>query len=84
MLLRRASGSQAPTAPLLAALGALPGAAGDGVGPVPFGEVIFMIITGFCQDHRNRWGGGGDKEKGLLTNAIYQTTLVKILHFKTP
>lgn len=27
---------------------------------------------------------GGEKEKGLITNAIYQTTLVKILHFKTP
>lgn len=49
------SGSPAPTAPLLAALGTLPGTAGDGVGHFPFGEVIFIIITGFCQDHRN-WG----------------------------
>lgn len=71
----------APTAALCSELGALPGAVGDGVGPFPLGEVIFIIITGFCQYCRNR---GGGKEKGPITNAIYQTTLVKILRFKNP
>lgn len=32
---------------------------GDGVGHFPFGEVIFIIITGFCQYYRN----GGEKKK---------------------
>lgn len=79
--LRLSLPSQCSLASLRAELGSLPGRAGDGVGHFPFGEVTFIIITGFCQDYRN-WGE--KKEKGLITDAIYQTTLVKILHFKTP
>ena len=36
-------------------LGVFPGAAGDGMGHFLFGEVIVIIITGFCQYYRNWW-----------------------------
>lgn len=39
----------APSTAVCTELGGFPGAAGDGVGLFPFGEVIFIIITGFCQ-----------------------------------
>lgn len=46
----------APSPPVCTELGAFPATVGDGGGHFPFGEVIFIIITGFCQYYRN-WGG---------------------------